>query len=386
MSDDKSLIDELEGAIQSGSKDKRIETLRRITDLFAADAERLNDQQIELFDEVLGHLIKRIQGKALAELSLRLAPISNAPIEVVRRLARDDEISVAAPVLGQSCRLTDDDLIDVANTRSQGHLLAIASRSAVGLQVTDALLRRGDRAVFHKLADNTGARFSESGFATLVDHAAKDEDLAERVGLRIDVPLALFRELLLRATEAVRSRLLALASPESRDRVQQVSAAISNHTQHKAGLQSERDYATAHARVLEMNKKGELTETAILGFAKADRYAEVLAALSVLCGAPMPLLETLLHSDHREAWLIPCKVARLDWSTVRAILGNRYIARPLPEQTLETARADYARLSQAGAARVLRFWQVRRAASKEAPPEESKRQPVAAGVAVPVCM
>jgi uncharacterized protein (DUF2336 family) len=256
----------------------------------------------------------------------------------------------------------------------------------VGLQVTDALLRRGDRAVFHKLADNTGARFSEFGFATLVDHAAKDEDLAERVGLRIDVPLAPFRELLLRATEAVRSRLLALASPESRDRVQQVSAAISDHTQHEAGLQSERDYATAHARVLEMNKKGELTETAILGFAKADRYAEVLAALSVLCGAPMPLLETLLHSDHREAWLIPCKVARLDWSTVRAILGNCYIARPLPEQTLETARADYARLSQAGAARVLRFWQVRRAASKEAPPEESKRQPVAAGVAVPACM
>src|ERR1700684_3045884 len=93
-----SLISELEDAIQSGSKDKRVDSLRRITDLFVSDANRLNDQQIEVFDDVLGHLIKRIEGKALAELSRRLSPINNAPIEIVRRLARDDDITVAEPV------------------------------------------------------------------------------------------------------------------------------------------------------------------------------------------------------------------------------------------------------------------------------------------------
>ncbi len=39
-----SLIAELESAIQSGSNDKRVDTLRRITDLFVADADRFNDQ------------------------------------------------------------------------------------------------------------------------------------------------------------------------------------------------------------------------------------------------------------------------------------------------------------------------------------------------------
>ena len=48
-----SLISELEDAIQSGSKDKRVDSLRRITDLFVADANRLNDQQIDVFDDVL---------------------------------------------------------------------------------------------------------------------------------------------------------------------------------------------------------------------------------------------------------------------------------------------------------------------------------------------
>src|SRR5271156_5969993 len=99
-----SLISELEDAIQSGSKDKRVDSLRRITDLFVADADRLNDQQIEVFDDVLSHLIKRIEGRALAELSGRLAPISNAPIDVVSRLARDDDIAVAEPILKQSAR------------------------------------------------------------------------------------------------------------------------------------------------------------------------------------------------------------------------------------------------------------------------------------------
>jgi uncharacterized protein (DUF2336 family) len=94
-----SIIAELEDAIKSGSRDKRVETLRRIPDLFINDADRFNEVQIEVFDDVLCHLIKRIEAKALAELSERLAPVDNAPIEVIRRLARNDEIIVAAPVL-----------------------------------------------------------------------------------------------------------------------------------------------------------------------------------------------------------------------------------------------------------------------------------------------
>jgi len=47
------LIIELEEAIRSGSKDKRIDTLSRITDLFVADANRLTDQQIGVFDDIL---------------------------------------------------------------------------------------------------------------------------------------------------------------------------------------------------------------------------------------------------------------------------------------------------------------------------------------------
>lgn len=69
MSVGQSLIVELEEAIEGGSKEKRVDSFRRVTDLFVADADRLTDQQIEVFDDILGHLIKRIESKALAELA-----------------------------------------------------------------------------------------------------------------------------------------------------------------------------------------------------------------------------------------------------------------------------------------------------------------------------
>src|SRR5258708_30804830 len=251
-----SLISELEEAIQSGAKDKRVDSLRRITDLFVADADRLNDQQIDVFDDVLCHLIKRIEGRALEELSRRLAPINQAPNDVVRRLARNDDIAVAAPILTQSTRLTDSDLIEIANTKPQPHLLAISGRAQIGATVTDVLLHRGDRDVVHKLAGNSGASFSGNGFATLVKHSERDEQLAEKVGLRLDVPLRLFRELLLRATEAVRSRLMALAGPESRGQIQRVLAATAEGAQEQAGFHNQNDYTEAQAHALAMQAAG----------------------------------------------------------------------------------------------------------------------------------
>ncbi len=364
MPSQQSLIGELEVAIASGSKDKRVDALRRVTDLFVASADKFTDQQIDVFDDVLGHLIKRIEAKALTELSNRLAPVTNAPIHVIQQLARDDDIAVAGPVISQSQRLSDHDLIEIANSKAQGHLLAIATRSQIAVGVTDALLQRGDQYVFHRLAENSGANFSEHGFTTLVKHSERDERLAEKVGLRLDIPLRLFRELLLRATEAVRSRLLAMASPENRDKIQRVLDAISEDAEHEAGFKSERDLADAHVQMSARKSKGELNEALLFQLAKEGHYADVIAALSLLCGAPMQLIENLLQGKHSEAWLIPCKTAGLDWFTVRAIITCHSAGRALSDAALESAAMDYSKLSQGSAARVLRFWQVRQAAAK----------------------
>ena len=363
MSVGQSLIAELDDAIKSGSKDKRVETLRRITDLFVAGADRFNEHQIEVFDGVIGRLIERIEARALAELSRRLAPINNAPLHVVRRLAGDDDIDVAEPVLSQSLRLSDQDLIEIANTKSQAHLLAISTRPRIAAPVTDVLLRRGDDRVFHKLAENPEASFSEDGFAALVKNAEKDEQLAEKVGFRFDIPLRLFRELLLRATEAVRLRLLAASGPNSRGHIQNILTAISADADHDARKLHDRDYMEARDRVLTMRARGKLNDAAFFQFAKSGCYAEIVAALSVLSGAPLQLMEKLLQSEHIEAFLVPCKASELEWPTARLILTCRTVGRKTTAKDLDQAHIDYLKLSTNIAQRILRFWQVRETAS-----------------------
>src|SRR5580704_6792974 len=112
-----SLIAELEDTFNHGSREKRVECLRRITDLFLTSANGLDNDQVAVFDDVLCYLVKAIEARALVELSKRLAPIGNAPVEVIRRLARNDDVAVAEPVLTQSPRLGNDDLIEIAKSK-----------------------------------------------------------------------------------------------------------------------------------------------------------------------------------------------------------------------------------------------------------------------------
>src|ERR1700722_5519744 len=129
MSANLKFIGEVENAIANGSVGWRAEILGRETDLFIAGATRLSDEEVALFDDVITRLAVEIEISARALLSIRLAPIPNAPPRTIRTLAFDDVIEVAAPVLIQSPRLNDSDLAENARIKGQGHMLAISRRS-----------------------------------------------------------------------------------------------------------------------------------------------------------------------------------------------------------------------------------------------------------------
>jgi uncharacterized protein (DUF2336 family) len=355
-----SVIAELEVAVKDDLLENRTKTLRRITDLFLNDADRLNDDQIKVFDDVLCLLIRRIEGRALIELSKRLAPIDNSPIEVIRRLARDEDIEIAGPVLEQSRRLPVSDLIEIAATRGQAHLLAISGRYQLDESVTDVLLSRGDEEVVFKLATNSRARFSQTGYGILVKDAEGDDRLAETVALRLDVPPRFLRALLERATEAVRSRILSLAPPETRDEIQRVIADIARSVGNAAVTQ--RDFSDAERLILAMEKSGKLDESALLEFVNLGKYEEMTAALARLCSASLKMVSGLMVGLRNDALLVPCKAADLKWATAEAILRKRHANHKISDQIIEIARGDYERLTVATAQRTLRFMQVREAA------------------------
>src|SRR5271168_3844074 len=352
-----SLIPELEGVVQCGSRQKRVETSQRVTKLFLDGASRYNDAHVDLFDDVFGRLIEEIETKALAELSNLLASVGNAPVKVLRTSANDDDISVAGPVLKLAPRLAEADLIDLANTESQAHLHAISARQALGEAVTDVLVRRGDSEVAGGVADNRSARISESSFFRLVKRAENDGILAEKVGMRTDVPPQLFRELLSKATAIVHKRLLVSATPEQQTEIHSVLEKVSKEVGDRVGP---RDFRAAQRVVLSLHRAGHMNETALAAFANDGKYEETVVALAALAKVPVNVADRLSASDRPDPVLILCKAAGLGWPTVKSVISLRPDGKTPNNQALDAAFANYGRLSASTAQRVVRFWQVSR--------------------------
>jgi uncharacterized protein (DUF2336 family) len=361
-----SIIDEVESAIRTGSAEKGMETARRVTDLFLSSAGSFNDEQIALFDNVLERLIGTIELRAiadmgarvaLAEISAQLAPIAQAPPSVIRRLANNDEIRIAGPVLQESARLDDGELVKIASSKAEPHLLAVAGRWWLKEIVTDALLARRYPSVSRRLAANPGARVSGNGFAVIVGQAESDPELAVSVGVRVDLPSDLRRQLLRSATNAVRTRLLSRAPPHLFEEIQSAIAAVTVGVERE--MSGVRDFEGAKRAIANLKATGQLNEATLLNFARQRRYEETVAALAMLSGSTVEVIRPLMQSLREDGLLVPCKAAQFSWETTAAVLESRFATGAMKPADLATAQGHYAKMTPENALRTLRFWQVR---------------------------
>jgi uncharacterized protein (DUF2336 family) len=361
-----SIVDEVEAALDTGSAEKRLETVKRVTDLFLSSAGSYKNEQIELFDTVLERLIKTIEIRAiadvsariaLAELSTQLAGVSQAPPSTVRRLASNDEITIAGPVLMESARLSPEDLIEVAQTKSEQHLLAIAGRWWLKEVVTDALLARHYPSVSRRIVNNPGARVSASGFAIVVTQAESDPQLAIETGIRIDLPAELRHRLIRNATQAVRARLLSRAPPDIFEEIRTAIGAVTASVNRE--MSRVHDFTAAKLLVARLNANGELNEATLLGFARQRKYEETVAALTLLTRSNIDVIRPLMQSLRDDGVLVACKAAELSWETVSAVLESRFSTGALAPHELAKAKGEFAKITVENARRLLRFWQVR---------------------------
>jgi uncharacterized protein (DUF2336 family) len=358
------LLDELQTTLAHGTVARRVETLRRVTDLFINGAVDYSDQQIGLFDDVFQCLIQHIETSAKALLANRLAPIDTAPPLTMRALAFDDLIEVAAPVLSQSERLDDDTLIETARNKSQAHLMAISTRRVLSGAVTDVLVLRGNDEVIQSTVNNPGAEFSERGFTRLINRAEGDDNLATCVGLRPTIPRHLYLKLLAKASATVKERLEA-AIPQQ---ASEVPTAVREATRRARCAPSAitRDTAIAHALVKSLYEDGRLDEHQVTSFAEAGKFDETNASIAALASVPVSIAENMMVETRAEGVMILAKVAGLSWSTVKAIINMRDELSEAEPTDLGACKATYERLRPSTAQQVLRFHRMQQTAAPAA--------------------
>jgi uncharacterized protein (DUF2336 family) len=348
-----SLIEELNDAVANGGPERRVELLNRITDLFLFGSTDYSDEQITLFDDILTRLIATIEVSVRAALAARLSRVPRAPPAVSRALAFDDAISVAAPVLECSQRLDNAALVENAQTKSQAHLHAISRRQHLDEIVTDVLVERGDRPVVLSTAQNPGAKFSDFGYTTLVRRSEGDDDLANCVGSRPDIPRHHLLKLLAQASDSVRRKLEAadpLSSKAIRNAVFDAASTIRNKT---AAIS--RDYLAARMHIASLRSANQLGEGELLAFAKAGKFEETTVSLAVLCDLPITMVELAMVQDRRETLLILVRAIEISWPTVKEILKMHPGGHGITSHELEQCLELFSRLKPATARQVIEF-------------------------------
>jgi Uncharacterised protein conserved in bacteria (DUF2336) len=359
MSETKLFLRDIEEAISRGTSASRLRALWHTTDLMIAG--RYSDDEIWTFGEVIGRLTDEIEVAARTQLAKRMADFDRAPVNIIHKLAFDDEIEVAGPVLRDSERLEPYALVANACLKSQTHLLAISKRKSIDQQVTDVLVTRGNQEVVNSVVTNNGARFSDFGFLHMIKRAEGDSILAEQLGLRQDIPRQVFQQLIAKASDNVRKRLK-YERPDMVDHIQSSVTDVAGALQSKLGPVS-RSYFVAKKVVTTQHRQGNLNENSISGYARAHRVEEVTIGLSLLCALPGDVIERALLDRNRETLLILAKALDFSWDTTMALLFLGAKDHRITANDLKDLQNEFSHLNVATSRSILEFYQSRKNAA-----------------------
>jgi len=359
MTEASSFLQELNEAVLRGSRENRARALWHATDLLIAG--RYTEDQIWVFGEVIGRLADEIELAARAKLAKLLAHSDNAPFNIVMKLAFDDSIDVAGPVLQHSQRLDDNTLVTNVRTKSQPHLLAISKRCSIPIAVTDELVTRGNREVVHSVASNNGASFSDFGFLHMIKRSETDSILAEHLGLRKEIPRHMFQQLIAKASDDVK-RKLELERPDLVGGIRVSVTDVTGKLHSKFGPAS-KSYFDAKRLVTSLHQYGNLNENSILEYARLHKIEEATVGLSLLCSLPVDVVERALIDNNKEMTLILAKALDFEWETAMSLLFLGAKDHRIGARDLDDMREEFARLNTETSRSVLKFYQSRKSAA-----------------------
>ena len=356
MSGAKSFLRDLDLAVSRGTTESRTRALWHTTDLMITG--RYSDDEIWTFGEVIGRLADEIEVAARAQLARRLARFDRAPVNIIHKLAFDDSIDVAGPILQESVQLEPYALVANVCTKAQTHLLAISKRGLLEETVTDVLVTRGDHDVVNSVATNDGARFSDFGFLHMIQRAEGDSILAEQLGLRRDIPRHIFQQLIAKASEDVRKRL-ERERPTMVDQIKSTMTDVAGELQSKFGPVS-RSYFVAKRLVTAQHRQGNLNENSISLYARSHKLDEVTIGLSLLCSLPGDVIERAMLDKNRETLLILAKALDFAWDTTMALLFLGAKDHRITARELKDLESEFGRLNLQTSRSVLEFYQSRK--------------------------
>jgi uncharacterized protein (DUF2336 family) len=341
------------------SNDKRIEILHSVTDLFFATEEQVGEEEKVVFGDVMNTLAAELEVEARRELSARLSSSTNAPRQTAMKLACDDEISVASPMLEQSVVLQNSDLVKIAGTKSQAHLLALSGRQRLSQDVTDVIVERGDDRVVARVAGNEGARFSQAGFDSMARRASvSDGPLRDALCKRHDIPERIVESIKENVAQKLHDDLSTQNFGISADLIESV---VSNRA---AAMNLGIGDDAPGVDIVKMHEMGQLSENMLAQFARERKISEAVTSLGLLAGVDENIARHCMFNADISALGILCKAIDLEKDTFSALMRLKSGMMPLSPEAIVRAVSRYEDLDADTAKRIIRFLKIRAATAE----------------------
>lgn len=164
--------------VKDGDIEVRQELSRKIArmlpDLTSDEVTDIREKAIEILESLANDQFPQVRRIVSEELKR----FDCVPKHIIMGLARDDELEVCAPVLEYSPMLSSADLKEIiAATTVSGALKAIAGRSHVDEDVSDAISSSLDIPAVTALLANRNAQIRESTLDAIIDQATEIEQL-----------------------------------------------------------------------------------------------------------------------------------------------------------------------------------------------------------------
>ncbi len=263
---------------------------RLVPNITERDSKKLQDMTFEILDILAKDQLVKVRQIVAEEIK----HADNIPQPIIERLAHDVELIVSAPILEYSPLLSDDILMEIIESGpALGALSAIAKRSSVDPDISDAIVAAQDIPAVANLLANKNAQIREETLDEIVAGAASEESLHEPLVKR---PL-LSQKSMRKIAGFVSLSLLDILSDQhelDRDTEKEVRTKVKEGLEKKDAVTKEEDTAQVAAQQL-VDGGGLTDENAVKMIKRGDRDL-LIRAMSIKADVPALIGRKIIDS------------------------------------------------------------------------------------------
>ena len=347
-------LQELVKLARDKSQKSRSILVAAINDLYSNEEQLLSDQDRAIMLDIIRQLIHEVERSVRRTLAEHLATRADAPEDLIATLANDD-IEVAHPILVKSDVLKDPELIEIVQHRTMEHQVAIAIRSSISEQLSDALVETDNEKVVTTLLSNQGAAISNSTMNHLVGQSIEVPGYQGPLVHRHDLSPELVKKLYWGVSAALRQHIIQNYEMDPSDIDETMEITVKKilgeeivgpdqaNGMQEPGAQADEDDAHILIRLL---RQGEI-----------PMFLDKFTSLTRL---RLVLVRRLLFESGGEGLAIACKAIGLDKSTFVSIFiwfrQGRLGHKEVEDEELSRSLSFFDQTSIVAARAILRRW------------------------------